>query len=469
MVSKHVKTEKKVVDIKKTGFVEIENKLKLIMDTFEELQDKDKLRALELLGCGSEYFTCQACSKIYKRNKFYVSTEGNCASGLTKICKACANDIAVPKKDGKQLQPTKESVDNALFALNKPFLDVVWDASLLEAANTCSGKAKSNVWTSYIKNIQMQNYYTLTYRDSDNYTGGLYSLANMEENTLPKDQEILNQFEKNKSDVLRLLGYLPFEREKLADQPQLYGQTIGMLDASEDANDDMMRTSSIISIVRGFLQQSQIDDMIAELTQDLRNAEKNISTIKALQEMKKNLTAHITKLAEQSCISLKNSKNATKGENTWTGKTKKIKDMNLREGQVNGFDISTCRGMQQVQEISDASIMKQLALDESEWSDMVAEMRVDNQQLRIERDNYKEINRILLQENLDLKDFLEEHGITIDLNLRDLKSIYSVFANKDEEIENTDEDSEHDEDLEASNGILEEMSDEVESDGDSDE
>ena len=28
MVSKHVKTEKKVVDIKKTGFVEIENKLK---------------------------------------------------------------------------------------------------------------------------------------------------------------------------------------------------------------------------------------------------------------------------------------------------------------------------------------------------------------------------------------------------------------------------------------------------------
>mgnify|MGYP007111779145 CR=1 FL=1 len=65
--------------------------------------------------------------------------------------------------------------------------------------------------------------------------------------------------------------------------------------------------------------------------------------------------------------------------------------------EIRCFDIGTCRGMQQVLEISDASIMKQLALDESDWSDMVAEMRKDNQSLRKERDSYKEINRILLQ------------------------------------------------------------------------
>jgi hypothetical protein len=44
----------------------------------------------------------------------------------------------------------------------------------------------------------------------------------------------------------------------------------------------MMRTASIISIVRGFLQASNIDDMVATLSQDFRNAEKNIATIKAL-------------------------------------------------------------------------------------------------------------------------------------------------------------------------------------------
>ena len=66
--------------------------------------------------------------------------------------------------------------------------------------------------------------------------------------------------------------------------------------------------------------------------------------------------------------------------------------------------------MQQVQEISDASIMKQLALDESEWSDMVSEMRVVNTGLRKEKDAYQEINRILLRENLDLRDTLKENN-----------------------------------------------------------
>jgi len=96
----------------------------------------------------------------------------------------------------------------------------------------------------------------------------------------------------------------------------------------------------------------------------------------------------ITKLAEQSCISLKNSKHSVRGENTWSGKVAKIKDLNLREGQVNGFDIATCKSMQQIEEISDAAIMKQLQLDESEWSDMVATMREEIKKLRSERDSY---------------------------------------------------------------------------------
>ena len=369
------------------------------------------------------------------KDKFHSSTAPGVQSGIVNICKTCAEDLAMPVVDGVRQQPTKESIDDAMYFLDKPMLDSVWEASLLEAANQVTGKTKNNVYTAYIKNIAMPNYYTLTYRDSDNYTGGMYSLDDLVENALPKDQEIINQFEKNKNDTLRLLGYLPFEKEKLSDQPFLYSQLIGFLDSSEEGNDDMMRTSSIISIVRSFLQLSNIDDMIATLSSDPRNAEKNISTIRALQQMKSQITQGATKLAEQSCISLKNSKNSVKGENTWTGKLQKIKDLNLREGQVNGFDIATCRGMRQVQEISDASIMKQLALDESEWSDIVATMRVDNQQLRKERDTYKEINRILLRENLDLKDYIDEKGISINLDLKNLKELFSPFAGDEEEVD----------------------------------
>ena len=36
-----------------------------------------------------------------------------------------------------------------MYFLNKPMLESVWEASLLEAANAASGKAKSNVYTAY--------------------------------------------------------------------------------------------------------------------------------------------------------------------------------------------------------------------------------------------------------------------------------------------------------------------------------
>lgn len=425
-----------------TGLKDIREQIDKIEKLFQKLEDKDQLQCLEILGVGSKYYTCQHCNKVKKKSDFYSSTAPNCASQITDGCKQCAADIAMPTVHGEKQQPTKKTVDDACYFLDKPMLDSLWDASLLEAANQATGKAKSNVWTSYIKNAAMPQYYTYTYRQSDNYTGGMLSIESLAEDALPKDQEILEQFEKNKNDVLRLLGYLPFEKEKLADQPFLYSQLIGFLDSDENGNDDMMRTSSIISIVRGFLQINQIDDMVADLVQDPRNAEKNLATIKALQEMKKNITLNITKLAEQSCISLKNSKNATKGENTWTGKVKKLKELNLRDAQVNGFDIATCRGMQQAQEISDNSIMKQLELDESEWSDMVSTMRTDIVKLRKERDSYKEINRIILQENLDLKDYLEENGMGTEIEFKNLRDIYSVFATEEsEEVKQDESDS----------------------------
>lgn len=378
---------------------------------------------------------CYLCDTHKARDKFYVSTDSLNKSGITPICKDCARKLALKiGKDKVEHEPDKESVRLTLEYLNKPFLEKVWDSSIQEVENLASGKVKSNVWAAYSRQIAMPNYVGMTYADSDNHTCNNSKIENKEK--LTEEQLMENHagldtydcFLKNKEDVVRLLSYDPFEKEDIADQPFLYSQLLGLLDSSEDENEDMMRTSSAISIVRGFLQQSKIDDTVAKLMSDISNIERNSATIKSLQESKGKITSVITSLAQDSCISLKHNKNAKKGENTWTGKIKKIKSLNLRSSEVNGFDIDTCRGMQQVQEISDASIMKQLALDESEWSDMVAEMRVTNTGLRREKDAYQEINRILLRENLDLRDTLKENNLLREEQLKNLKDIYSVFA-----------------------------------------
>lgn len=383
---------------------------------------------------------CYLCGKPKKKDKFYFNSDPMNKSGVSPICKDCAKKIALRvDKNGDEHEPTIESVKIALKYLNKPFLNDVWDSSVNESNNLSysANSQKTTPWSAYAKNIQMKQYLGLTYFDSDFFKEKIV----YDDEKTPETAENLfgkldyDDYIKNKEDVKRLLGYDPFIQEPISDQPLLYAQLVGMLDAGGDENDDMIRNASSISIVRGFLQQSKIDNSITQLMSDIKSIEKNSATIKSLQDSKQKLTSMITNLAAESCISLKNNKNAKKGENTWTGKIKKLKDLNLREAEVNGFDIGTCRGMQQVLELSDASIMKQLALDESEWSDMVAEQRKMLVDVQNERDIYREINRILLRENLDLRDTLEEQGMLDIKRLENLKELFSPFSTLEKQLD----------------------------------
>ena len=394
-------------------------------------------------------YLCPHCLKEKRKSEFYISTDPRVLTGITSICKDCARKIALAWDDNRQDfgACTKKTVMDALEYLDRPFLDRLWDSSYGEWANQEGQIRRTTIWDAYIKNIGLKNYNGLRWRDGDvfqTYVEDAKQVAALEmgntdvAQTLINGQEMDNEFEQNRKDVIRLLGYDPFEGEKLEDQPLLYSQLIGYLDSGGDGNDDMMRTSSAITIVRGFSQQAKIDDKLAKA---MANSNVNAAELKTLLDAKKNLSATISQLAEQSCLSLKHNKNASKGENTWTGKIKKLKDIDLRDAEVNGFDIGTCRGMQQVLEISDSSIMKQLALDESEWSDMVAEQRKMIVSLQMERDVYKEVNRILLRENLDLRDTLEENGMLNKDNLQNLKDLFSPLGetrSQDEEDEDNE-------------------------------
>ena len=226
-----------------------------------------------------------------------------------------------------------------------------------------------------------------------------------------KDKEILEEYEKNRQDTIRLLGYDPFVNEQDIDKPFLYAQFIGYCDVGEDVSADMMRISSVIEIVKSFAHIEKMNDMIAALIKDVAHLEKNISTIKAHEDTKSKITSSIQKLAMESCISLKNTKSVKRGDDTFTGRTRKLKEMNLREAEVNGFDIDTCKGMRQVADISNESILNKIKLDENDYNDMLAEQRVLLQKSIERADKFEEQARILLRENVDLKDYLNSLGL----------------------------------------------------------
>ena len=363
---------------------------------------------------------CYMCDTHKARDKFYMSTDPMSKSGLTPICKDCARRIAL-KVDNKNVEhePDKESVKLALRYLNKPYLDRIWDSSMQEMENLASGRVKSNIWVAYIRQISMGQYNGMTYFDSDFYkvkTNISEDSSNNSyiENEDNSDEEIMSAYEQNKKDAIRLLGYDPFSKESTAEQPFLYATLIGYLDAAEEANDDRMRLSSIIEIVKGFNHIEKMNDIIARLMNDYTNIEANISTIKNLEDTKSKITASVLKLAADNGISLKHSVNSTKGENTWTVKVRKMKEMNLRDAEVNLYDAEYSAGLKQVADISNASILKQIMLDENDSADMIIQQRELINKYKKIADEYEEKSRILLRENIDLKALIKENGINIE-------------------------------------------------------
>ena len=373
-------------------------------------------------------FLCYCCGNEMTRSKFYVSTDPFNSVGVTPYCKDCLEKIARNYNNNyKEFgDVTKSSLMAACERADVPFIESLWESSINEVNDPGLTKPKTNAWAAYIKNVKsLPQYQGKRWRDGDLFqeTSNVAIPISEDRDVNP---EVLEELEKNRKDVIKLIGYDPFEKEAEEDKPLLYAQLIGYIDGDGN-NDDMTRILDSIEIVRGYLQLQKLNDMSAKAFATLAQTGQ-AGEIKNYMDTKKKVADVISQLAEQSCISQKHNKNAKKGENTWTGKIKKLKELNLREAEVNGFDIGTCRGMQQVLEMSDASIMKQLSLDESEWSDMVAEQRKMLVDAQKERDVYREINRILLRENLDLRDTLEDNNILNKEQLTNLKELFSAFG-----------------------------------------
>lgn len=371
-----------------------------------------------------EEYLCYCCGEKKKKGSFYASTDPFNGIGVTPFCKNCIEKIArnYSSQRGQYGEVTKASLCEALERIDLPYLDKLWESSYNEVHDPSLKQPKTNVWSAYIKNVKLPQYNGMRWRDGDLFKKEPSSesyVDNIDDYIAP---DVAEELERNRRDVVRLVGYDPFEKELLEDKPLLYAQTVGYLDMGGN-NDDAMRTSSVITIVRGFLQIQKLDDMIAKA---MISAAKNggSAEIKSLLDAKKNISATISQLAEQNCISLKHNKNNTKGENTWTGKVRIMKEMNLREAEVNIFDAETAAGLAQVADISNASILKQISLDENDYVQMLTEQKKMIEDLNKKANETIEKARILLRENIDLKKLLEENGVDIKEQLSNDTILY---------------------------------------------
>ena len=361
---------------------------------------------------------CPLCDKHKDIDKhFYQDSDPLLGGrGFSRICKECARKIALRVDvNGIEHEPTRESVQRALYYLNKPFLETVWNSSIEESENIVTGKRKTNVWTSYIKNISMTNYVGMGYMDSDMFKE---QIVYPDEKDISKDskeelsEDVMEMYKVNKRTVLRFLGYDPFENEPVSEQPLLYSKLVGYFD--ESVKDDGLKLEAVIEIVQSFKDVKTINDAISQYKKQLGSNPGVISTIKSLADTKQKMINSALALAKDNGISENNNNRKSKGAGTLTGIIKELQEMDLDGSEVNTFDYETNMAIEDIMTRNHQNQLKQLNPDENDWEKEVIHQKELLFNLQKERDNAVEFSRLLKKENKDLKDFLQEKGLIND-------------------------------------------------------
>ena len=357
-------------------------------------------------------YVCPHCGKLKKKTLFYVSSDPAVSIGVAFPCKDCSEKIArnYNEKTGKFGEVTLASLKNALCYLDKPFLETLYDASYNEVHDESLAQPKTNLWSAYIKNVQMVNYKSMRWRDSDIFQDGDTTTDSENKIAATMTPEVIDEYKTNKRDIIRLIGYDPFANYPAEqDLPVLYAQLISFID--EETKNDGMKMNAVIQIVQAFNQIQKLNDAINELAADTKKLNSNNGTIKQHADTISKLLSGANALAKDNGISVNFNNSKSKGQNTLTGKMKELDLIGFRDAKINMYDIEYCKGMQQVAAISAKAQVDQIGFDENVMMEISNIRRELVEDLQKQKDKAVERARLLLVENKDLKEFLREKGL----------------------------------------------------------
>lgn len=179
---------------------------------------------------------------------------------------------------------------------------------------------------------------------------------------------------KNKEDVIRMVGYDPFEYEPDNNsKKQLYNKLVDFLD--ESTLEDSFKLPIVIEIVTSLNQIDSLNQAISVVTSDIKGLIENKADIKSLVDSKNKMYTSILSMAKDNGISVNHNNSKSKGGGSLSGTIKKLQELGFEEVDINLFDIETENGIKQVADISNKSILEQLMFDENDFSEMINEQR----------------------------------------------------------------------------------------------
>lgn len=215
---------------------------------------------------------------------------------------------------------------------------------------------------------------------------------------------------RNRKQVIKMLGYDPFDFETEENKIILYNDLLNMLEAGME--NDIVKVQAAIQIVLSYFRIRQLNKQEFEM----RKNEASLTDLKALAELKTKELNTITKFSQDNGFSERFATAKAKGENTFTGILKKMDDDHWEDAMVNKYDIETSVCIQQAAQASIEAIFRQLNMSDSDAWKTCQNQLAELIKLRKENEMFAEQLRLMKIEikRLELTELAKSQGISID-------------------------------------------------------
>lgn len=352
-----------------------------------------------------EYYRCPCCAKKYtdQDKGFYQSTSLLIKSnnGRMFICRKCVIELYA------YLVETHEDTKKALYLLCR-WLDIYFESNLYSSAEQQARNSNGNIAQVYITKVNsLPQYSSLSFIHSASIDGQKNEFLPPSETDIQiktwSEEDV-----RNRDDVIRLVGYDPFENENPMDKKYLCNALVDFLD--QDTVDDSFKLPICIEIVKSFNQIDKINQALALMTADISNMSSQVGGVKSLVEAKEKIYRSILAMAKDNGISVNHNNNKSKGGNTLNGTVKKLNEIGLSTAELNLFDLETCDAMKQIADFSNKSIIEQLMFDENDYTDMISQQRDLIKKLDDELIKLREDNRLMKIQIIQQYDILSSGG-----------------------------------------------------------
>jgi len=343
----------------------------------EETDNFDDSHTYKCLRCGAEHqnpighFYKIQYSELYLKNDRYVP-----------LCKNCINEMY---KNISDKYGAKTAFIILCYMIDIPFYHSLFD-SIVKNNNVFSVGL-------YLRQINGRQY---------QYQSFQQTILNKE--LSKSDKEVLEEKEvkwskselQNKDDVIKTVGYDPFENHPEEDRRFLFNELIKYFD--DDTADDTYKLSQIIQIVNNNNQIRNYDVLISRL-----DPIKDANDIKNLNSMKNNLVQNNDKIAKENEISVKNRSNKEIGKSTLTFMMKDLREKDFTKAEANYYDQLKSEGTLWAENMSMKAIKQNGFFDENDMKEITEINRKLVLELQHKVDDLMEEKRMLLIKVQDLE------------------------------------------------------------------